>query len=126
MSSNYRNSVERMTLLKLQTKLDREVCANCPFSNSPNNDECEGCSTFEELNRIGDWLNKDVQGHKPTALHEVKPGKVKFTREDYIALKQKGLSDAEAASCFKIANGTLDSWKKKNGIRSKDIVGVLV
>lgn len=126
MSSNYRNSAERMTLLKLQTKLDREVCANCPFSNSPSNDDCEGCFTFEELNRIGEWLNKDVQAHKPLTLHEIKPGKIKTTREDYLALKHKGLSDAEIASNMGVSAGGLDRWKARNKVRAIDLKGVTV
>lgn len=127
MSSNYRNTVERMTLLQLQTELDQECCSVCPFSYESNNDKCEGCDAYKELRRIGDWLNKDSQQHKPSILHESRSGRIKATRDDYIELKARGLTDAEIAYNMGVGVPTLGKWKVRNNVHSTShLEGVMV
>lgn len=126
MSSNYRNTSERITLLHLQTRLNQEYCASCPFSNEPSNDNCEGCHVYTELKNIGDWLNEDTQQHKSPLLHESRRNKIRATRDDYILLKSKGLSDGEIAHNMNVSIPTLSKWKVKNDVHSKSHLEVMV
>jgi hypothetical protein len=101
---NYRKGdpMNRMDLLYKMDDLLKN-CKVCEHRDKPHNKLCAGCSTYNELQEIGEQLGEE----RRMKLKE-------FTEEEYQGLKAKGLSDSAIAKRKGVTSPALSSWKKSH------------
>jgi hypothetical protein len=78
-------------------------CKICEHRDKPHNKLCAGCSTYNELQVIGEQLGEE----RRMKLKD-------FTEDEYQDLKAKGLSDSAIAKQKGVTSPALSSWKKSH------------
>jgi transposase-like protein len=94
--------MNRMDLLYKMDDLLKN-CKVCEHRDKPHNKLCAGCSTYNELQAIGEQLGEE----RRMKLKD-------FTEDEYQDLKAKGLSDSAIAKRKGVTSPALSSWKKSH------------
>ena len=106
------------TISEISNILDKH-CQSCPFNRLTRSvpTDCLDCPQYKKLRRLGDVLSGDVKKYG----HEEKKGtkrwrKVKFSVDEYLEIKEKGLSDRTIAKEHNISVKSIDYWKRYYGL----------
>ena len=114
---------ERKQLIHAIGQLETAYCDPCTklsYKSQDANKVCVDCSIFNQIRAIGDELapaeiNRDhTVKNKPRVLAKNKS--VLITADEYYALKDKKMIDAEIAKLIEVNMNTLKRWKTKNNI----------
>ncbi|GAB0170529.1 helix-turn-helix domain-containing protein [Lysinibacillus sp. CTST325] len=112
-------------MLDKRVEILKQIDALLPKCNCMSASEFNNCSNCKEIAVHGQKLLKLVnkrQSNKIIDLDDlvlVKSSKVELTKQQYLKLKRESKTDKEIAAICNVSPGTIQNWKKAQGIETK-------
>lgn len=94
-------------------------CQSCPFSRLTRSvpTDCLGCKHYKRLQKLGDRLIGEAKKFEHEEKKDIKRWrKIKFSTDEYLEMKEKGITDKAIAKEHRISEQTLDYWKRYYGL----------
>lgn len=106
---------EKKAILKKIGDIIENHCRGCEFNDSGTKVKekpCLGCIHYQELRRLGDKLE---------GRNFITQTNFDLTEQKYYWFKERRYTDKEIADFYNVTPGKIDKWKRKHGIKKRNL-----